>query len=962
VCAVGGCQPGFVDLDGDPQTGCEASCRPTNPPDEVCDGLDNDCDGGVDGPESCAGDAFGFCRGRQALAPPWFCHDFAAGSLDADWWDFSIGRVGAVPGLIAGRAYTGGVPAGPGSGGGHTVRVKVFGPTLRLGFHGQWRGTPIGAGVFLNTLRPNDDPALTGTGFTVEMIDDAGDPALRVVEHPAGVERARAPAPGLSDALIHFVQATRDAAGHWRLSVDGAPLGLDVDAPDATQSKFNRVTVFADAAVGGSTLDNLVIEVDADGDARYPPADDCPDVPNGETSDADGNGRGVHCDDRDGDTVEDALDPCPAVAVPPGADADADGVDDACDGDGQALVMSLGAGANRSPYLMRLEDGVRWRAFQASGPMDHFDVGLDGRFTYTGDRSIGVAGADGAAPTPIVLQAERPAWLADGRLLYHGGDGHVYVVGADGQNPVQLLAQGPGERLRVRVVRGGTVLLVVRGLGNDATLEIRTVAGQVMMPPTFIPGTGGAPPWVDLHPTALRLVVAGTAGDAVGVSLVDAARQLVTPLRDTPTSAVVFSPKGDVLLALEQLPAGRRVVAFGPTPGATVAELAPPSPEVGDTLAWGPADRVPEALDADRDGLHDATDACPEYPWEPVPPVSAWLTCHGNEGSFGDVRATWDGTDWMLGVAGLCSIEHMHIIRINARGEYDRSYYIGNQTDYGHRRAPSVVWNGRGHTIAYGTIVGQYFAMLGDNLLNAGGSLELNAFRVDDCQFAPGLARRGAHVLGAGLIYRARVFDRSLGVLAAAERLNGAAPRLADAVPHPGGALLIGSDPGINAQLVDDNLGPAGAASNISAASNVHRFDVKAVADGYIVAWTDANHQMAARHLNANGVPDGAPVRISLGFEPAGRPSITSVGDTVLLAWPQQTPGNDRVYMRAFTLGLAPKGEAFAVGADLQEIHAVSIAADDAGRVGVVWMGERPGFNPRNPNYLSIGRFQCRQP
>jgi len=48
MCKENGCQPGYVDLDGDPTNGCEYTCTPTSPPTEICDGKDNNCDGTVD--------------------------------------------------------------------------------------------------------------------------------------------------------------------------------------------------------------------------------------------------------------------------------------------------------------------------------------------------------------------------------------------------------------------------------------------------------------------------------------------------------------------------------------------------------------------------------------------------------------------------------------------------------------------------------------------------------------------------------------------------------------------------------------------------------------------------------------------------------------------------------------------------------------------------------------------------
>jgi Notch 1 len=47
-CMPSGCTPGFVDADQNAANGCELQCAPTTPPDEVCDGLDNDCNGTID--------------------------------------------------------------------------------------------------------------------------------------------------------------------------------------------------------------------------------------------------------------------------------------------------------------------------------------------------------------------------------------------------------------------------------------------------------------------------------------------------------------------------------------------------------------------------------------------------------------------------------------------------------------------------------------------------------------------------------------------------------------------------------------------------------------------------------------------------------------------------------------------------------------------------------------------------
>ncbi|MCK6573086.1 putative metal-binding motif-containing protein [Myxococcota bacterium] len=48
ACVVSECDFAWYDVDGDPENGCEYSCLPTLDGREVCDRIDNDCDGAVD--------------------------------------------------------------------------------------------------------------------------------------------------------------------------------------------------------------------------------------------------------------------------------------------------------------------------------------------------------------------------------------------------------------------------------------------------------------------------------------------------------------------------------------------------------------------------------------------------------------------------------------------------------------------------------------------------------------------------------------------------------------------------------------------------------------------------------------------------------------------------------------------------------------------------------------------------
>ena len=64
ACVIGACVPGWVDENGLVSDGCEAQCAETAGGVEICDGLDNDCDGITD---NALPDATG-CTGETVSA------------------------------------------------------------------------------------------------------------------------------------------------------------------------------------------------------------------------------------------------------------------------------------------------------------------------------------------------------------------------------------------------------------------------------------------------------------------------------------------------------------------------------------------------------------------------------------------------------------------------------------------------------------------------------------------------------------------------------------------------------------------------------------------------------------------------------------------------------------------------------------------------------------------------------
>jgi hypothetical protein len=71
-CQMGACDAGWVNLDGLTTTGCEYQCTVTNGGTEICDGLDNDCNGTVD-------DAWAAQKGAACVAGQGRCAQFTAG-------------------------------------------------------------------------------------------------------------------------------------------------------------------------------------------------------------------------------------------------------------------------------------------------------------------------------------------------------------------------------------------------------------------------------------------------------------------------------------------------------------------------------------------------------------------------------------------------------------------------------------------------------------------------------------------------------------------------------------------------------------------------------------------------------------------------------------------------------------------------------------------------------------------
>ena len=142
-------------------------------------------------------------------------------------------------------------------------------------------------------------------------------------------------------AAPHSEASTKDARP-GDSDRDGIP-----DAEDNCPNMPNQNQADTDGDGKGDVCDD-----DLDGDGVPNADDNCRNVPNADQADSDGDGVGDACEtDRDGDGVDDTQDNCPDKPNHDQADMDGDGIGDVCDddADGDGYTMSEGDCADLDP-------------------------------------------------------------------------------------------------------------------------------------------------------------------------------------------------------------------------------------------------------------------------------------------------------------------------------------------------------------------------------------------------------------------------------------------------------------------------------------------------------------------------------------------------------------------------------------------------------------------------------------
>lgn len=124
-------------------------------------------------------------------------------------------------------------------------------------------------------------------------------------------------------------------------------------------------------------------------------------------------------------------------------------------------------------------------------------------------------------------------------------------------------------------------------------------------------------------------------------------------------------------------------------------------------LAWWtpPEGTLPEAADADRDGLHDRDDVCPARPAAPIPPVIEPILSRGANtvfGGSGGLSVRWQGFEYCYAWSSYGNESPgARLWAYAADGALERQQTIFTP-EIGQVAIPDARWNGRGYVVTFG--------------------------------------------------------------------------------------------------------------------------------------------------------------------------------------------------------------------------------------------------------------------